>query len=205
MSCAKRCLLFVLALFIFVSFTAAATLYSAARWLHHADAPQNSDAIVVLSGDITRIFEAAQLYHDGYAPKIYISAAVRDPSLKLLEREGIAFPDMDAIARQILVRKGVPESAIAWLAKDMVSTATEAQATRALVSRGERRLLVITSPHHTRRTGIIFHNAMPDADIRVVATRFETFPEKWWADQLAARNVLLEVAKLTFYFLGGRF
>lgn len=205
MSCIKRCLLFIVGLVVVASFVASAALYSAGRWLHHADAPQKADAIVLLSGDLTRVFEAAQLYREGYAPRVYISAAVRDPSLRLLDNEGIAFPNMDDISRQILMKKGVPADAIAWLAKDMVSTAAEAQAAKALVARGERRILVITSPYHTRRTGIIFHHTMPEADIRIVATRFEEFPEKWWADQQAARNVLLEVAKLAFYALGGRF
>jgi uncharacterized SAM-binding protein YcdF (DUF218 family) len=205
MSCAKRCLLFVLALFILVSFTAAAALYSAARWLHHADAPQKSDAIVLLAGDLTRTFEAAQLYREGYAPRVYISVAVHDSSSRLFEDAGIAITNAEDLARQVLLRKGVPDSAIAWLAKDMLSTATEAQATKTLVDRGERRLLVVTSPYHTRRTGIIFHRAIPDADIRIIASRYETFPEDWWREQRASVSVILEVAKLTFYFLGGRF
>lgn len=205
MSCAKRCLLFLSAICIALALTTAIALYSAARWLNHADTPQKADAIIVLSGDFTRIFEAAQLYRDGYAPRIYLSAAVRDASLLLLDREGIAFPAIEDISRRILLQKGVPAEAISWLAKDMVSTATEALAAKAIVARGERRLLVVTSPFHTRRTGIIFRAALPDADVRIVATRFEDFPQQWWKDQNAARNVVLEIAKLGFYAFGGRF
>ena len=205
MSCTKRCLLFVLSAFIALATLGAVSLYFAARWLNNADAPQKADAIVLLSGDLTRAFEAAQLYRDGYAPRVYISAAVRDPSLLLLDREGVAFPRLEDVTLQILLQKGVPPEAIRWLAKDMVSTATEAAATRAVVDRGERRILVITSPYHARRTGIIFRNALPGADVRVVASRYEDFPEHWWREQLAARNVLLETAKLAFYFAGGRY
>ena len=205
MSCAKRCLLFMFLLFVVVSAAATAGLYSAARWLHHADTPQKADAIVVLAGDFTRVFEAAQLYREGYAPRVYLSAAVRDPSLLLLDREGVVFPKTEEITRQILLQKGVPAGAISWFATDMVSTATEAEAARALVARGERRLLIITSPYHTRRTGIIFRAALPDAQLRVIATRHEEFPENWWRDQTAAKNVLQEVAKLAFYLAGGRF
>lgn len=181
------------------------SLYFAARWLNNADAPQKADAIVVLAGDFTRAFEAAQLYRDGYAPKVYLSAAVRDPSLLLLDREGVAFPKIDEVTRQILLQKGVPAETIGWLAKDMVSTAPAANAARALVARGERRLLIIISPYHTRRTGIIFRNALPDADVRVVATRYEDFPQQWWREQAAAKSVLLETARLAFYFAGGRY
>lgn len=204
-SCTKRCLLFVLSAFIALATLGAVSLYFAARWLNNADAPQKADAIVVLAGDLTRAFEAAQLYRDGYAPRVYLSAAVRDPSLLLLDREGVVFPRLEEVTLQILLQKGVPSDAIRWLAKDMMSTATEAAATRAVVDSGERRILVITSPYHTRRTGIIFRNALPGADVRVVASRYEEFPEHWWREQLAARNVLLETAKLAFYYTGGRF
>ncbi len=205
MSCFKRCLLFILALLVVVSASAATGLYYAARWLQHAEQPAKADAIIVLSGDFARVFEAAELYRAGYAPRVYLSAAVREPSLLLLDREGIAFPQIEEVSRQILLQKGVPATAISWLAKDMVSTAAEAQAARAIVARGERRLLVITSSFHTRRAGIIFRQALPDAEVRMLPTRYEVFPDNWWRDQNAARNVLLEAAKLAFYFAGGRF
>jgi hypothetical protein len=41
--------------------------------------------------------------------------------------------------------------------------------------------------------------------VRIVPTPYDPFPARWWTDQDAARNVLLELAKIAFYRLGGRF
>jgi uncharacterized SAM-binding protein YcdF (DUF218 family) len=205
MSCAKRCLSLLFFGLLILCAIAAAALYSAARWLHHADAPQKADAIVVLAGDYSRPFEGARLYREGYAPKVYLSEAVREPSVLLLDREGIIYARNDDLIRQIALQKGVPPDAAIWLARDMTSTASEAEATRALVKNGAKKLLIVTSPYHTRRTGIIFRHALPDADIRIIASRYEEFPEDWWHSQRAAINVLLEIAKLGYYWVGGRF
>lgn len=43
------------------------------------------------------------------------------------------------------------------------------------------------------------------ADIRVIATPYEAFPGQWWKNQDAARNVVLELTKIIFYRVGGRF
>jgi hypothetical protein len=41
--------------------------------------------------------------------------------------------------------------------------------------------------------------------VHVVASAYEAFPARWWTEQEAARNVLLESAKIVYYKLGGRF
>ena len=44
-----------------------------------------------------------------------------------------------------------------------------------------------------------------DVTFVVCATPYESFPDDWWHSQDAAREVLLEWAKLAFYLVGGRF
>ena len=93
---------------------------------------------------------------------------------------------------------------------DLISTAGEALALQAhfhaATTDGRRkRLLVITSPYHILRARIVLRRALPGLDVSVVSSNFEEFPQHWWRDQDAARNVLLETAKLTWYLLGGRF
>lgn len=66
------------------------------------------------------------------------------------------------------------------------------------------KLLVVTSPYHVRRAAMIFRQAYGGAHV-VVGTPYEPFPREWWRSQDAARNVLLELAKITFYLVGGRF
>ncbi|MFA5912550.1 MAG: YdcF family protein [Burkholderiales bacterium] len=205
MHCAKKCALFLLAVLLATAICSAAGLYYVADWLSAGDRPQKADAILVLGGGYARPFEAADLYREGYAPRIYVSAPFREDQYRLLDEAGIPFPREEDVVRAVLLKKGVPASAIALLGKDLISTAEEAQAARALFAKSAPRLLIVTSPYHLRRARIIFTDALPAADIRMIATGYEPFPEAWWKSQSAARNVLLELAKTAYYELGGRF
>jgi uncharacterized SAM-binding protein YcdF (DUF218 family) len=191
--------------FIAAAGGAAVGLSYAAEWLSVPDQAQKADAILVLGGSYSRPFEAADLYRQGYAGKIYISVPAREDQLVLLDQAGIAYPREQEVMRQVLLKKGVPASAIEYFGKASISTAAEAQAARALFAGGAPKLLVVTSPYHLRRTRMIFSDALPAADIRVIATNYDPLPPAWWKDQSSARNVLLELAKVTFYRLGGRF
>ena len=84
-------------------------------------------------------------------------------------------------------------------------SAAEAQAARALFAGRAPRLLVVISPYHLRRARMIFSDALPAASIRMIATSYDPLPSSWWKNQSAARNVLLELAKIAYYKLGGRF
>ena len=205
MHCAKKCGLFLLIVFIAVAIGATVGLSYAADWLSVSDRSQKADAILVLGGGYSRPFQAADLYRQGLARKIYVSVPLREDQFRLLDEAGITFPREEDVVRQVLLKKGVPAGAIEYLGKDLISTAAEAQAARALFAKGAPRLLVVTSPYHLRRARMTFSDALPAADIRVIATSYDPFPQVWWKDQNAARNVLLELAKISFYQLGGRF
>jgi len=205
MHCAKKCALFLLVVFITAIVGAGLGLGYVAEWLSVADRPQKADAIIVLGGGYSRPFQAADLYRQGLAAKIYISAPAREDQYRLLDEAGIAFPREEDVVRQVLQKRGVPANAIELLGKDLISTADEAQAARALFKQRTPRLIVVTSPYHLRRARMTFTDALPTADIRMIATSYDPFPSSWWKNQNAARNVLLELAKICFYQLGGRF
>ena len=205
MHCAKRCFLFLLIAFLVASAGAIAALAYAADWLSAADQPQKADAILVLGGSYARPFQAADLYRKGMAPKIYVSVPERLRDYELLDEAGIPFPREEEVMRQVLLKKGVPASAIAYFGTNSISTADEAQAARKLFAAGSTKLLVVSSAYHLRRARIIFSDALPQAQIRMIASSYDPFPTVWWKDQNAARNVLLELAKLAYYQLGGRF
>jgi uncharacterized SAM-binding protein YcdF (DUF218 family) len=205
MHCAKKCGLFLLILVLTAFAGAAVGLAYVAQWPSVADQPRKADAIVVLGGSFSRPFQAADLYRQGLARKIYVSVPVRKDEYRLLDEAGVAFPRDEEVMRQVLLKKGVPASAIEYLGKDLISTVAEAQAVRTVFARRMPRLLVVTSPYHLRRARIIFSDALPAADIRMIATSYDPFPSSWWKDQNAARSVLLELAKISFYQLGGRF
>lgn len=205
MHCAKKCGLFLLAAFLTAAAGSTVGLFYAADWLSVRDQPQKADAILVLGGGYARAFQAADLYRRGLARRVYVSVPIREDQYLLLDEAGIPYPREEETVRAVLLKKGVPASAIEYLGKDLISTADEAQAARDLFGKGAPRLLVVTSPYHLRRARMIFTDALPAADIRLIATSYDRFPSYWWKDQTAARNVMQELAKIVFYQLGGRF
>lgn len=195
-------LLVSLALFVVA---AGAGLFYASSLLCLKDAPQRADAIVVLGGEAVRAFHAARLYRDGFAPLIYIDKPAVSPGDEKIRAAGIVLLREEELVRQILLKSGVPETALRYYGPTK-STAEEAL----LLSRnfaGKRcDLLVVTSPYHARRARMIIRDALPSpCVITVVGTPDEPVYDAWWRDQDAARFVLLESAKILFYKLGGRY
>lgn len=205
MHCAKKCGLFLLVAVFAAAAGAAVGLSYVAEWLSVADQAQKVDAVLVLGGSYTRAFQAADLYRQGYAPKIFVSVPAREEQYRLLDLADIPFPREEEVARQVLLKKDVPAEAIEFFGKESPSTAAEAQAARALFAKGVRKFLIVTSPYHLRRTRMTFTDALPEAEIRVIATGYDPFSMSWWKDRDSARNVLLELAKISFYRLGGRY
>ena len=179
--------------------------YFAGYWLKGDEKPVKSDAIIVLAGEPTRSFYAADLYNSGYAPAVYISIPIREHGLKMLDDLGIFIPRMEDIYKQILLKKGVHEQNIHFFGQSSLSTVQEAEAASKLFRGDSCKIIIVTSPCHVRRASMIFKDTMKNCQFRVLGTTYEPFPEKWWTDQDAARNVLLEMSKIVFYLLGGRF
>ncbi len=183
----------------------AAALYSAGRWLVLDEPPVKADYIVLLGGDLSRPLHGADLYRQGYAARIAVSRPALPPQFENARRLGIRLPRQEELYRAVLVRKGVPVGAIDLFGEANLSTVQEAETLRAFLGDRPVRLLVVTSPYHTRRVKVVFTRLLPRADVRVLASPYEEFPERWWTNQAAAINVLLETAKLLYYAVGGAF
>ncbi len=177
----------------------------AASWLLQADEPQSADAIVILAGDARRTRHASDLFRQGFAPRVLVSRPVRTAREKLLDGLDIPFPRAEQLDSEVLRKTGVPAVNIAFFGDGSVSTFDEALALKRVFAGKAPRLLVVTSPYHVRRARMILADALPGVALRVVATPYEEFPARWWTSQDAARDLLLEMAKLGFYSLGGRF
>jgi uncharacterized SAM-binding protein YcdF (DUF218 family) len=201
----RRLLLVILCVVAAGCLLAAGTgLYHAAAWLNSGDQPSKADAIVVLAGEPLRVFYAADLFNKGYAETVYVSKAVPEPWVKEATALGITIVPQETIYRRILLKKGVPDKRIVFFGSSL-STVQEAEHVRHLFPHQGCRVLVVTSPYHVRRVRMIFSDTVPTCRTTVVGTPYETFPERWWTNQHAARNVLLELAKIIYYKLGGKF
>ena len=159
----------------------------------------SADAIVVLGGGMdTRPFGAARLFHLGLAPKILLTTTGPLPS----ERLGVTPPETE-IARRMLEKKDVPDSAIVVAPDIANSTYEEAIAVRAWAATNHiRRLIITTDVFHTRRAGWVFRKELGPADIQVqvdaVPVR-EYALTNWWTKDLGVVAFQNEVLKYAYY------
>lgn len=174
-------------------------------WLRGGDEPAPAQVIFILSGPPSRSLYAAELYNRGYAKEVYMARPVREYWYKLIEDIGVYFPATERMQRDVLLKKGVPAGHIHLIGDSCKNTIDEAEAAQAALRGKDCSLLIVTSPYHVKRAQMIFQDRMRSCRFRVVGTPYETLHEKWWTDQDSARNVILEVSKIIFYKLGGRF
>jgi uncharacterized SAM-binding protein YcdF (DUF218 family) len=139
------------------------------------DTPAPSDAIVILGDDNfngDRAARAAQLFKAGWAPRVVASGRYLRPYASIAELE-----------EHDLMNDGVPKDAIVPAEHHAANTREEAAALRQLfISHGWRRILLVTSSYHTRRSRYIFARMLsPGTVLRVVPARDSEYdPDNWW-------------------------
>lgn len=165
-------------------------LGAAGQALLREDPLAAADAIVVLGGAPSwRAPAGARLLAAGWAPRLLTVGGTQ-------ARGGWADARRTRLA---LLDLGVPDAAIEAVAQDARGTADEARVVVALAAaRGWTRLIVVTSPYHCRRAGMLFgrRGAAVGLDIRMVPAVEDPFdPAAWWVDgrqRRLARNELLK-------------
>jgi uncharacterized SAM-binding protein YcdF (DUF218 family) len=167
-----------------------------------------ADAILVLAGTrMLRPLEAADLYFEGYAPRVVMTRDLQEErALNTMAGRGHPFaPDAER-ARDVFVAMGIPRDAI--LIPDRVhdSTAEEALTLRELAtSHRWRHVIVVTSKYHLRRAGFAVRRELRGTNVTVTmrGSRYDpTTAERWWTRRAEIRWVVSEVPKLVAYALG---
>ena len=205
---ARRVLLRVTLTLLTLSVVAfAAFLPFAGTYLVAETPAERADVIFVLAGErAERWLEAVDLYREGVAPRILISPGRMDDLEVDLRRKGIEFPAEADLVRNAMVQLGVPPSAIMILPGSVDNTAHEAAALHEMPEAASwRRVLVITSKYHTRRTGFAFAREFRGTPVRILikATRYDrSDPARWWKTRAELRFVMSELQKLAAYRLG---
>lgn len=152
--------------------------------------PETSDVIVVLSGDnydAERATRAASLFKSGMAPRVVATGrALR------------SYATTTDLMKRDLVEHGVPESAIVPFTHKADDTRDEAAAVSEFVrSHGWKKILLVTSNYHTRRSQYIYEHVLPSSDqlLTVAAPDSDYDPNYWWRTRSGV--------KIFFHELGG--
>jgi uncharacterized SAM-binding protein YcdF (DUF218 family) len=153
------------------------------------DQPEKADAIILLGDDnypADRAARAAELYRAGWAPRIIASGRFLRPYASLAE-----------LMQRDLTDSGVPAGAIYRLPSFAANTREEAVMIRRLAERQHwRRVLVVTSNFHTRRSRHIYTRVFrSSADVRILAARDSGYdPANWWHSRSGIKSFFLELA-----------
>jgi|SRR5580704_792901 hypothetical protein len=164
------------------------------RWLVVEDPLEKAQAIVVLSGRMpVRALEAAKLYRNGYAPKIWLTHSTEPGAT--LGAMGISYTGEEAYNVQVLKHEGVPTDAIRVLEPPIVNTADELEAvSAALTQEKEKTVIIVTTKVHTRRVRILWHRIAKGRGQAIVrAASDDPFvPGRWWRTTGDALDVVRE-------------
>ena len=195
------CLLVLCALLLALYIFRAPVLRGVAGLWIVNDPLDKADAIVVLGGGLeTRPFEAARLFHQGLAPKILLTS-VRSNSTSIL---GITGPET-SLARQVLLRKSVPNNAVFVIDGDVATTHDECLAVRAWVDQNKpKRLIITTDLFHTRRVKWFFDKALrgTGVEVRVDAVAPLNYDASdWWRHEEGLIAFQNEVIKFGYYLV----
>jgi uncharacterized SAM-binding protein YcdF (DUF218 family) len=173
-------------------------------WLVVVDPLVKSDAIFVLDGKSPhRELEGAVLFREGWAPRVVISR----PRSDLAEDVRRAFdlpPEREGLIR-LLQRAGVPERAIIALDPIVDNTLQELQVDFEYArAHGFRRVIIVSSPYHTRRVRLIWRTRFEREIPAVIrATRYEPVEStRWWRSRRSIEDVIHEIAAIAHFYLG---
>lgn len=176
-------------------------------FLAKEDPLQQADAILVLSGtSMRRPLEAADLYLAGYAPRIVLTRQTREGGERALAARGIQILEDVTRTRDVFLQLGIPDEAVIVPARIHDSTAAEAITLRELArSHSWRRIILVSSKYHLRRTAFAFRRELRGTDVELLmrGTRYDGLePSRWWRRRGDIREIIPEVPKLIAYLLG---
>ncbi len=176
-----------------------------ARFLIVRAEPSRADVVVVLSGAPVydeRIRHGIGVLRGGRAPSMVLTndglrgrwSRRRQANLSSTERAKDAVRDA-----------GIPDQRLITLPQRIYSTYDEAVVIRGFAEKaGIRKVLVVTSPYHSRRALWVFRRVLEPAGVEVGIEspppgEQSPSPGTWWLSRTGWRSVALEYVKLVYY------
>ena len=173
-------------------------------WLVVSEPLERSDVIFVTDGQTPqRELEAAALFLEGWAPRVALTLPRDTLSEEVRRLAGDLLPQ-DRASR-VLRRRGVAEAAIVRLDRVVENTLQELQADFDYArARGFRRVIIVSSPYHTRRIRLIWSSRFErELPAIVRPTRHEPVdPTRWWRSRRPLEDVTHELFGIANFLLG---
>ena len=180
------------------------TLRRLGTWLVVNEPLARSDIIFVVDGQTPqRELEGAALFLEGWAPRVALTLP-RDPTPADVRRLA-GEPAPQERAWQVLRRRGVPETAIVRLERVVENTDQELRVDFDYArAHGFRRVIIVSSPYHTRRVRMIWRSRFGDEiPVSVRVTRYEPLdPSRWWRSRRSIEASSHEVFGIANFLLG---
>jgi uncharacterized SAM-binding protein YcdF (DUF218 family) len=165
-----------------------AVLTSLGSFLVDSQPPQSADLIVVLGGDFwgPRVLTGSELARAGYAPTVLLSGPPYNGR------------PQGELSIEFLVQKGYPSQIFQVFANQAHSTITEAIALRGeLARRKVKRVLLVTTAHHSRRAAIVLTLFCPGIRfISIPAPDSRYHADQWWSDKNSRHLFVSEWRKI---------
>ena len=165
---------------------------------------QPAGAIVILMGSTPeRELEAADIYHEGYAPMMII-VEFSTPSCRLLDSLKLYVPRGLENAISVLGQLDVPAESIRIIPGEVVSTRGEAMAVRNYLQTQSDidAIILVSSPSHMRRATMLFRRELNKLNHEVVViprpssySNFNT-SGRWFRNRNTAILVVSEYLKI---------
>lgn len=169
---------------------------SLGHWLVVEDVVRPARAIIVLGGGLpSRALEAASTFHRGFASEVWLLQVRDEVDRRALDALGVAVAAEHDYSRRVLVRRGVPESAIRVLPGTNANTADEIRTlARHLSKQGGGTVIIVTSRFHTRRVKLLWGLLAGDMEAPIVRyTPDDPFDaDGWWRNTRDAAAVARE-------------
>ena len=174
----------VIGLAVFGAALCVAALFFARTFLRTENVQGKADVIVILGGEtVHRWGRALELYKQGVAPQMIVAG------------QG----DCDEV-RRALVREGVPNDAITLECQSRSTRENALFTVPLLRARSCRRVIIVTSWFHSRRALHCFQHYAPEIEFVSLPTTAD-LPKSHWPDKYERRSVLIEYAKVLYYWL----
>ena len=188
-----------------VAFAHAAILREIGAFLIFEDSLRPAAAIIALGGGPPfREMEAARLYGDGWASRVVVVRGARREESKAFQDLGIAVSEVWELSREVLLRQGVPPSAILVPNEEAESTLEELQAAYRALGSNDAPVILVTSKYHTRRTRLTWRFVTQGRSSGIVrpAGQDPFDPSRWWRERRFILSVVREYLGLFNYYVG---